>query len=65
MLMVFHQMPYFVQHFAKNLVKTLIHGTLHKKLLILRRSSSFDGFSRNAIPFATFCYKFGQNPKTW
>ena len=51
----FHQMPYFLQHFAKNCVKTLVHGTLHKKLLISRRSTSFGGFSPNAILFATFC----------
>ena len=43
-------MPYFLQHFAKNWVKTLVHGTLHKKLLISRRSTSFGGFSPNAIP---------------
>ena len=42
-------MPYFLQHFAKNWVKTLVHGTLHKKLLISRRSTSFGGFSPNAI----------------
>ena len=53
--MVFHELPYFLQHFAKNWVKTLVHGTLHKKLLVLRRSTSFDGFSPNAILFATFC----------
>ena len=54
-LVVFHQMPYFLQHFAQNWVKTLVHGTLHKKLLISRRSTSFGGFSPNAILFATFC----------
>ena len=54
-LVVFHQMPYFLQHFAKNWVKTLLHGTLHKKLLISRRSTRFGGFSPNAILFATFC----------
>ena len=54
-LVVFHQMPYFLQHFAKNWVKTLVHGTLHKKLLISTRSTSFGGFSPNAILFATFC----------
>ena len=54
-LVVFHQMPYFLQHFAKNWLKTLVHGTLHKKLLISRRSTSFGGFSPNAILFATFC----------
>ena len=53
---VFHQVPYFLQHFSKNWVKTLVHGTLHKKLLhgISRRSTSFGGFSPNAIRFATF-----------
>ena len=55
-------MPYFLQHFAKNWLKTLVHGTLHKKLLISRRSTSFGGFSPNAILFATFCSKLGQNP---
>ena len=54
-LVVFHQMPYFLQHFAKNWVKTLLHGTLHKNLLISRRSTRFGGFSPNAILFATFC----------
>ena len=63
--MVFHAMPYFLQHFATNLVKTLKHGSLIKKLLVLRRSTSFHGFARDAILFATFCYKFGQNPKIW
>ena len=53
-LLVFHQMPYFLQHFSKNWVKTLVHGTLHKKLLISRRSTSFGGFSPNALLFATF-----------
>ena len=53
-LVVFHQMPYFLQHFSKNWVKTLVHGTLHKKLLISMRSTSFGGFSLNAILFATF-----------
>ena len=47
-------MPYFLQHFAKNWVKTLLHGTLHKKLLISRRSTRFGGFSPNAIVFGTF-----------
>ena len=58
-------MPYFLQHFAKNWVKTLVHGTLHKKLLISRRSTRFGGFSPNAILFATFCKKLGQNPTAW
>ena len=53
-LVIFHQMPYFMRHFSKHWVKTLVHGTLHKKLLISRRSTSFGGFSPNAILFATF-----------
>ena len=36
-----------------------------KKLLVLKRSTRFGGFSQNAIVFATFCLKFAQNPKTW
>ena len=55
-------MAYFLQHFSKNWVKTLVHGTLHKKLLISRRSTSFSGFSPNAMLFATFFEKLGQNP---
>ena len=55
-------MPYFLQHFSKNWVKTLVHGTLQKKLLISRRSTSFGGFSPNALLFATFFQKLGQNP---
>ena len=54
-LVVFHQMPYFLQHFAKNWLKTIVHRTLHKKWPISRRSTSFGGFSPNAILFATFC----------
>ena len=53
-LVVFQQMPYFLQHFSKNCVKTLVHGTLQKKLLISRRSTSFGGFSANALLFANF-----------
>ena len=55
-------MPYFLQPFFKKWVKSLVHGTLHKKLLISRRSTSFGGFSPNAILFATFFKKLGQNP---
>ena len=39
--MVFHKMPYFLQLFAKNLVKTPKHGSLHEKLLVLARSTRF------------------------
>ena len=59
---VFQQIPYFLRHFSKNEVKTLVHGTLQEKLLISRRSTSFCGFSPNAILFATFFQKLGQNP---
>ena len=62
-LVIFHQMPYFLQHFAKNWVKTLLHGTLHKKLLISRRSTRFGGFSPNAILFATILLKIGSKPQ--
>ena len=55
-------MSYFLQHFFKNCFKTLVHGAMHKKLLISRRATSFCGFSPNAILFATFFYKLGQNP---
>jgi len=57
-------MSYFLQLFAKNLVKILKHSSLHQKLLVLKRLTSFDGFSENATLFATVCEKFGQNPKT-
>ena len=56
-MVVFHQMPYFLQHFAKNWVKTLLHGTLHKKLLISRRSTSFRG-DRHVLWFFTKCHTF-------
>jgi len=49
----------------KILVKTLKDGSLHKKLLVFKKLTSFDGFSKNTILFATFSLKFGQNPKTW
>ena len=62
-LVVFHKMPQFLQLFAKNLVKILRHGSLHKKLLVFKRSTSFGGFSQNAVGFATFCLKFAQHPK--
>ena len=61
-MVVFNQMPYFLQHFSKNWVKTHVHGTMHKKLLISRRSTSFGGFSPNAVLFARFFQKLGQNP---
>ena len=40
--MVFHKMPYLLQLFAKNLVKTLKQGSLHKKLLVLKMSLLLD-----------------------
>ena len=51
-------MPYFLQHFSKNWVKTLVHGTLHKKLLISRRSTSFGGFFHQ-MPY--FLQHFSKN----
>ena len=53
--MVFHEMPYFLELFANNLVKTLNDRSLHKKLLLLKRSTSFDGFSQTPTLFAKFC----------
>ena len=50
--MVFHTIPHFLQLFAKNLVKTLKHGSLHEKLLVLAKSTIFNGFSQNPILFA-------------
>ena len=55
-------MPYFLRHFSKNLVKTLVHGILHKKLLISRRSTSFGGFSPNAIPSQHFSKNWVKTP---
>ena len=50
--MVFHKIPYFLQLFTKNLVKTLKHGSLHENLLVLAKSTSFNGFSQNPILFS-------------
>ena len=51
-------MPYFLQHFAKNWVKTLVHGTFHKKFLVFRRSTRFGGFSpKEKKDKGTKCYK--------
>ena len=61
--MVFQQMPYFLQHFSKNWVKTLVHGTLHKKLLISRRSTSFGGFSAKCPTFCNIFLKIGSKPQ--
>ena len=52
-LMVFHRIPYFLQTFAENLMKTLKHGSLHEKLLVLAKSKSFQGFLQNPVLFAT------------
>ena len=51
-LVVFHKISFFLQLFAKNLVKNPKHGSLHKKLLVLARSTGFGGFSQNSILFA-------------
>ena len=40
-------MPYFLQVFAENVMKTIKHGSLHEKLLVLAKFTSFDGFSHN------------------
>ena len=50
-------MPYFLQHSAKNWVKALLHGTLHKKLLYSRRSTRFGGF--HEMPY--FLQHFAKN----
>ena len=42
------------------LLKTLKHGSLHEKLLVLAKSTSFDGFSQNPRLFATFCLKLDE-----
>jgi len=52
--MVFSKIRYFLQLFPKNLVKTLKHGSLQKNLQVLKRSTSFNGFSQDIIFFATF-----------
>ena len=62
-LVVFHQMPYFWQHFAKNWVKTLVHGTLHKKFLISRRSKSFGGFLTKCHTFCNILLKIWSKPQ--
>ena len=51
-------MPYFLQHFAKkSWVKTLVHVSLQKKLLVFRRSTSFGGFYQ--LPY--FLQHFAKN----
>ena len=40
-----------MQFFAEDLMKTLKHGTLHEKLLVLAKSKGFDGFSHNPKHF--------------
>jgi len=37
---------------AENLMKTLKHGSLHKKLLVFAKWMSFDGFSQIPTLFA-------------
>ena len=54
-------MPYFLQPLNQNWLKTPVHGTLRKKLLVLRRSTRFGGFSPNGVLFATFCLKLAEN----
>ena len=53
--MVFHKKPFFLQRFAINWVKALKEFSLHKKCLVLAKSTRFGSFSQIAILFATFC----------
>ena len=50
-LVVFHKMPYFLQLFAKNLVKTLKHGSLHKKVVSFGEMTRFGGFLCHGSPW--------------
>ena len=52
-------MPYFLQHFAKNWVKTLVHGTLHKKLL------SFEEIDHVLVVFHQMPYFLQHFAKNW
>ena len=56
-------MPYFLQHFFKNWVKTLVHGTLHKTLLISRRSEKFRWFFNKCHTFCNILLKIGSKPQ--
>ena len=45
--MVFHKIPHTLQLFAENLMKTLKHGSLHEKLLVLAKSMSNNDSNNN------------------
>ena len=51
--MLFHKIPYFLQLFAENWMKTPKHGSFHEELLLLAKSIRFDGFSQTLMLFAT------------
>ena len=59
--MVFHQMPYFLQHFAKNWVKTLVHGTLKKKVATFEEINTFWWFFTKCHTFCNFLQDFAKN----
>ena len=61
-LIVIHKILYFLELFADNMLKTLKHGSLHEKLLVLANSISLDGFFTALVLFATFCGKLDKNP---
>ena len=63
--MVFNKIPYFLQLFAENLMKTLKYGSLVEKLLVLSKSTIFYGFWENQTRLATFCKSLDKNPKPW
>ena len=46
--MVSHKIPHILEVYAENLMRTLKHGSLHEKLLVLAKCMRFDGFSQNA-----------------
>ena len=45
--MVFHKISHTLQLFAENLMKTLKHGSLHEKLLVLAKSMSNNNNNNN------------------
>ena len=58
-------MSHFLQLFAEKLTKTPKHGSFLEKLQVLAKWTIFRSFSRNELPFATFCWKVDQNAETW
>ena len=59
------KMSHFLQLFAEKLTKTPKHGSFLEKLQVLAKWTIFRSFSRNELPFATFCWKVDQNAETW